>query len=169
MIDIDVNDLESQVKALIDSFAKLPNEVSKKYMRSGLKKPAAEFEDVLRANTPAVSGSLMRSIVSKVKVYDKGTHQNVSAVVGYKRGTLKKKKGMFLVTGSGQHALLVEDGTKGRYTKSGRFTGQSPARRMMFKTFNARKAAVLQNIADGMAKGLEKAAKKLAKTQSGGG
>ena len=131
-------------------------------MRSAIKKASKPFEPALRANTPYHTGSLGRSITTKIRVYDKPTHGAVVAITGYTRGTLKKKRGQFLITGSGSHAIIVEKGSKGRYRKNGGYSGVMPARFMTRRTLEGTKTPILSAIRSELAAALEKTAKELA-------
>jgi len=165
MISASVNDkqLERQVQGLVKAFLALPKGVAKKRMRSAINKATKTFEPALRSNTPYFSGNLMRSIKSKVKVYDHGTYGAGCFVAGYVRGTLKKKRGQFLVSGSGEHAIIVERGTKARYTKAGKFCGVSPPRKMAEQTLASTKTQILSAMARELATALEKTAAEYAK------
>jgi HK97 gp10 family phage protein len=165
MINSSVNDkdLERQVQGLVKALLALPKDLAKKRMRSAINKATKPFEPVLRSNTPYRTGSLMRSIKSKVKVYDHGTYGAGCFVAGYVRGTLKKRRGQFMVSGSGEHAIIVERGTKARYTKSGKPCGVMPPRRMAEQTLASTKTQILSAMASELAAGLEKTAAEYAK------
>lgn len=160
MISIDVNDMavQRQVQGLVKAYLALPKDLAKKKMRSAINKASKPFEPVLRSNTPYHTGNLLRSIKSKVKVYDHGTYGAGCFVSGYFRGTLKKKRGQFLVSGSGQHAPIVENGTKPRYTKAGKFCGVMRPRKMAERTLATTKTQILSAMTSELASALEKTA-----------
>lgn len=163
MIDIDLNDaaIQRQVQDLIKRFRELPTNIAKKRMRSAIRKAIKPFEPTLRANTPYRTGQLMRSIISKVKVYDKPTHGAIVSVIGYARGSLQKRRGQFVVSGSGHHALLVENGTKPRTRKNGGSCGTMPARHMARRTLDATRQPVLSALVSELASALEKATQEI--------
>ena len=164
MISIDIaNDeqVRRQVQGLIKSFGELPRDLAKKRMRSAIRKATKPFEPALQSNTPYLTGSLLRSIKTKVKFYDKGDHGNVAFVGGYVRGTLKKRRGMFVISGSGSHAVIVENGSKLRVRKNGGSTGVMPARRMARKTLDATRQTILSSLVTELASSLEKTAQEL--------
>jgi hypothetical protein len=158
-IDIDEAKLNRQVQGLIKAFGSLPRDLAKKRMRAAIRKATKPFEPALQSNTPYLTGSLMRSIKTKIKVYDKGAHGNIAFVCGYVRGTLKKKRGLFVITGSGSHAIIVEKGSKLRRRKNGASTGVMPARRMAKRTLDGLKSSILSSLTTELAAALEKTAK----------
>jgi HK97 gp10 family phage protein len=157
-IDIDEAKLNRQVQGLIKAFGSLPRDLAKKRMRAAIRKATKPFEPALQSNTPYLTGSLMRSIKTKIKVYDKGTHGNIAFVCGYARGTLKKRRGQFVITGSGSHAIIVENGSKLRRRKNGASTGVMPARRMARRTLDGMRGALLSSLTTELAAALEKTA-----------
>lgn len=165
MIAIDVNDkkVQQEVADLIRAFRKLPKDLAKKRLKSAIRKATKPFEPTLRSNTPYHTGSLQRSIKTKIKVYDAATHGAVVAVVGYTMGTLRKRRGAFVITGSGHHAIIVERGTTLRRRSNGGACGVMPARRMATKTLDATKGPLLSSLRAELAASLEKTAQELAK------
>lgn len=166
MFTIDISNeaqMQREVVEIIKRFRALPKEIAKRRMRAAIKKASKPFEPTLRANTPYHTGSLGRSITTKIRVYDKPTHGAVVAITGYTRGTLKKKRGQFVISGSGSHAIIVEKGTKARYRKNGGYSGVMPARYMTRRTLDATKTQVLSSMRAELAAALEKTAKELAK------
>ena len=158
-IDIDEAKLNRQVQGLIKAFGSLPRDLAKKRMRAAIRKATKPFEPALQSNTPYLTGSLMRSIKTKIKVYDKGTHGNIAFVCGYVPKTLKKRRGQFVITGSGSHAIIVENGSKLRRRKNGASTGVMPARRMARRTLDGMRGALLSSLTTELAAALEKTAK----------
>lgn len=133
-------------------------------MRAAIRKATRPFEPMLRANTPHFSGNLQRSIKTKIKVYDKPEHGAAVAVVGYVMGTLKKKRGQFIISGSGSHAVIVERGTKPRNKKGTKaFCGSMPPNYMARRTLNAIQGQILNAVKVEMATALEKTSQELAK------
>jgi HK97 gp10 family phage protein len=164
LISLDIqNDaqVQKQVQGLIAAFGRLPRDLAKKRMRAAIRKATKPFEPALQGNTPYLTGSLIRSIKTKIKVYDKGTHGNVVFVCGYARGSLKKKRGLFVVSGSGSHAIIVENGSKLRRRKSGGSTGIMPARRMAKRTLDATRQSILSSLVTELAAALERTAKEV--------
>jgi HK97 gp10 family phage protein len=156
--------VQRQIVSIITAFRKLPKEIARKRMRAAIRKATRPFEPVLRANTPNSSGNLRRSIKTKIKVYDKPTHGAAVAVVGYVMGTLRKRRGQFVISGSGSHAVIVERGTKPRTKKSTRaFCGSMPANYMVRRTLNSIQGQVLNAVKIEMAAALEKTSQELAK------
>lgn len=156
-------EFQRDTQYLIEAFRKLPPRLAKKHMTAAMRRAIKPFEPALRDATPYRTGSLRRSIKTITRFYNKADHGAVAAVVGYARGTLKKKRGQFVISGSGQHGIIVEKGTTDRKTSSGRRCGRMPARYMMQSTLNANKSAILSNIETQLAVSLERAAKELAK------
>lgn len=169
MITVEINEAEMQreVVDLIKRFRKLPPEIAKKRMRSAVRKATRPFESALRSRTPYHTGNMMRSLNSKVKVYDHANSGAVVAITGFARGSLKKKRGMFVVSGSGAHAKFVERGTKFRRRKNGASCGQMPAQHITRKTLDANRGPILSAMRSELAAALEKAAADLAKTSGG--
>lgn len=165
MIGADINEkqLEREVVAIIRRFRALPKELAGKRMKAAIRKASKPFEPALHANTPYHTGSLSRSIKTKVKVYDKQKHGAVVAVTGYVRGTLKKKRGQFLVTGSGSHAIIVEKGTKLRRKANGASCGTMQGRFMARRTLDSLRGSVLGAMRSELAAALEKTVQELAK------
>lgn len=160
MISLELNEaqMQRQVQGLIKAFGSLPRDLAKKRMRAAIRKATKPFEPALQSNTPYLTGSLVRSIKTKIKVYDKGTHGNIAFVCGYVRGTLKKRRGQFVIAGSGSHAIIVENGSKLRRRKNGASTGVMPARRMAKRTLDGMKGSILSSLANELASALEKTA-----------
>jgi len=165
MINATLNEakMQQQIRDIITAFLKLPKDIAKKRMASAIRKATKLFEPALRSNTPYNSGSLMRSIKTKSKLYDHGTWGAMSFVAGYTMGTLKKKRGQFIIEGSGHHAIIVERGTKSRVRASGGACGAMPARRMAQRTVDSVKGQILSAMVSEMAAALEKTTTELAK------
>lgn len=164
MISVDIQNDEQvrrQIQGLIKAFGQLPRDLAKKRMRSAMRKATKPFEPALQANTPYMTGSLVRSIKTRIKFYDKGDHGNVAFVGGYVRGSLKKKRGLFVITGSGSHAVIVENGSKLRKRKNGSSTGVMPARKMAKRTLDSTKQSILSALVSELAASLEKTAKEV--------
>ena len=161
MIQVDLNDaqLQRQVQGLIRSYRQLPKDVAKKYLRKAMRRALKPFEPALKGNTPYYTGNLLRSIQTKVRVYDKPGSGAVAGVSGYVPKTLRKKRGQFVITGSGSHAIIVERGTNPRKTSSGRACGSMPALRIMERTLSSAKGPIMSTLMAELAAGLEKAAK----------
>jgi HK97 gp10 family phage protein len=160
VIGLDVNEqqMQRQVQGLIKAFGNLPRDLAKKRMRAAIRKATKPFEPALQSNTPYLTGSLVRSIKTKIKVYDKGTHGNIAFVCGYARGSLTRRRGQFIVTGSGSHAIIVENGSRLRRRRNGASTGVMPARRMARRTLDGMKQSILSSLANELAAALEKTA-----------
>jgi len=165
MINVEINEaqMSKQIKDIIAAFLKLPKDIAKKRITAAIRKACKPFEPALRSNTPYRVGSLMRSLKTKSKYYDHGTYGAVAFVAGYTRGTLKKKRGQFVIQGSGSHAILVERGTKPRSRKNGGLCGSMPAHGMAQKTLEATKGQILAAMSANLAAALEKTTKELAK------
>lgn len=159
--EINDADLQRQVVDLIKKFRMLPKEIARRRLRSVMRKAFKPFEPALRGNTPYRSGTLMRSVTTKIKVYDKPTHGAVVGIGGYARGSLRKKRGQFVVSGSGAHAIILERGTKARTRKNGGSTGVGPARHMLRQTYDALGNPILQTLVTELAASLEKTAAEL--------
>ena len=165
LIDIEnAAQVNRQVQDLVAAFKNLPFKIARRFLRRAVKNATAGFDDALRAATPYRTGMLMRSVNTKTKVYKRTG--SVASITGFSRGSLVKKRGQFVVSGSGHHALLVERGTKDRKKKNGASCGRMDGRRMMEHTTNARKNEILTKLAAELATALEKAAAESAK---GGG
>jgi len=165
MISATLNEakMQQEIKGIITAFLKLPKDIAKKRMTSAIRKAAKPFEPALRSNTPYNSGSLMRSIKTKSKLYDHGGWGAISFVAGYTMGTLKKKRGHFIIQGSGHHAIIVERGTKLRVRTNGGKCGAMPARRMAQRTVDSMKGQILNAMVSELTAALEKTTKELAK------
>lgn len=163
MISMEWNadEVTDQVKDLIEAYKRLPEKLSKKYLRRAMRTAVSGFEPALRGNTPYRTGSLMRSIRTTLKLNKKSG--GVAAEIGFSRGSLKKKRGQFVVSGSGHHAIIVERGTKDRRRRNGAFCGRMPGRFMLQDTLAAKKSEILSSLSGQLASCLEKAAKELAK------
>jgi len=156
--------VQRQIVSIIAAFRKLPKEIAKTRMRSAIRRATKPFEPMLRANTPHFTGSLQRSLKTKIRVYDKPTHGAAVAVIGYVRGTLRKKRGQFVISGSGSHAILVERGTKPRNKRGTKaFCGSMPANYMARRTLDAMKGQIMNAVKVELATALEKTAQELAK------
>jgi HK97 gp10 family phage protein len=165
MINVEANEaqMQKQVQDLIKSFLALPKDIAKKRMSSAIRKATKPFEPALRANTPYHTGSLMRSIKTKSRLYDHGSAGAICFVAGYTMGTLRKRRGQFVIEGSGHHAIIVERGTKARFKKNGAGCGVMPAKRMAQRTLDSTKSQVLGAMVTELATALEKTAAEYAK------
>ena len=160
-----VNDeeMQRQIVAIIRAFRALPREIAKRRMRQAIRKATKPFEPALRANTPHFTGNLQRSITTKIRVYNHPNHGAAVAVIGYVRGTLRKRRGQFITSGSGSHAIIVERGTSERTIRStGAACGAMPARHMAERTLGAMQGAILTSIKTELAAALERTTRELA-------
>jgi HK97 gp10 family phage protein len=162
-IEADTTQMQKQVQDLIKSFLALPKDIAKKRMSSAIRKATKSFEPALRGNTPYYTGSLTRSIKTKTKLYDHGTYGAINFIAGYTMGTLRKKRGQFIIEGSGHHAIIVERGTKTRFKKNGAACGVMPAKRMAQRTLESTKGQILSAMVTELTAALEKTAAEYAK------
>jgi len=165
MISATLNEakMQQEIKGIITAFLKLPKDIAKKRMASAIRKATKPFEPALRSNTPYHTGSLMRSIKTKSKLYDHGSWGAISFVAGYTMGTLRKRRGQFIIEGSGSHAIIVERGTRSRVRASGGACGAMPARRMAQRTVDSMKGQILNAMVSELTAALEKTTAELAK------
>jgi hypothetical protein len=96
-------------------YLKLPPALAKVHIRSALRKTINPFLPEFRAAAPKRTGGLKKSPITKAE-FDR-VSGNWTARVGYGRSKTKM----------GHHAILVNDGTKERKTKTGKSTGKMPA------------------------------------------
>jgi len=160
-----VNDAEMQrqIIDIIRRFRALPREIARRRMRQAIRKATKPFEPALRANTPHFTGNLQRSLTTKIRIYNHATSGAAVAVIGYVRGTLRKRRGQFVTSGSGSHAIIVERGTAQRTIRStGAACGAMPARRMLDRTLGSMQGAILAAIRTEMAAALERTTRELA-------
>jgi len=120
MIGFDAADYQRQLHDLAEGYKALPRTLQRKYMKSAIRKAVKEtnLESAFKSAAPRLSGNLKKSVTIVTGFLRSGEGKGQPyARVGYGRSKGKK----------GYHAIIVNDGTKPRFTKSGQFTGKGPA------------------------------------------
>lgn len=146
-------DLAADIKQLQKGIALLPEKVGKRAVTSAVTRATKGFKAEVAAKTP------------------RGKTGNLLAGLGHKttHGSKRNSGGFFKVRigfnrGTAPHAILVEDGTKPRYTKSGLFVGAYRGRMPksdFFKNLIRQKApAISQEMVTELQKGFLRLAKK---------
>lgn len=150
---------------LADEFRKLPKSLASAAIGAAVKRAMQPAAEKLKSITPAgPTGNLRRGIATKAKRYPK-TGAAV-AIVGYRRpnsnkppkeGTKRRNR----ASDKTQHQLLVEYGTKPRFTKKGAFRGVMPALHPIRTATNAVKEDVKSRLETEIKAAYEKALKQL--------
>lgn len=158
------------VEQLMNAFFDLPPRVGRKYLNQSMRRSIKPFLPALRAATPVgATGNLRRSAGNRVKQYAHGDWHVAVGVVGFRKGGKDPRK-------RGNHAGLVERGTRARYRKTqaagllrrllgnrAGYTGRMPAERMLRGTLQSKRSAILGSLTRELAAGLERAAADLAR------
>lgn len=130
-------------------FEILPAKVNKKILLAAFRKGAKPLIKESRQNVPVDEGDLKRSIGT---VTAKPKNRNKAAVrVGPRIGKAKNAKGY--------HGHLIEFGTAPRKTKSGKFTGSTPANPFMSPAWESKKDEVQREINENIGEVVEKVIK----------
>jgi hypothetical protein len=155
------------VPGLADEFRRLPKSLASAAIGAAVKRAMQPAQEKLKQITPkGPTGNLRRGIATKAKRYPK-TGAAV-AVVGYRRpnsskppkvGTKRRNR----ANDQTQHQLLVEYGTKERFTKRGAYRGRMPVLEPIAKASKATQAQVTANLRKEMVAAAEKALKQLPK------
>lgn len=117
---------------LAEQFKQLPKSLASAAIGAGVKRAMKPAQDALKQMTPVgPTGNLKRGVATKAKRYPK-TGAAV-AVVGYRKAGSKGPpkedvKRRNKASDKTQHQLLVEYGSKQRFTKKGGSRGQMPAK-----------------------------------------
>jgi hypothetical protein len=130
-------------------YRKLPPALAKKHIRSALRKTVEPFLPEFRAAAPVRTGGLKRSPIT-VAGFDR-VSGDWTARVGY--GMSRKKPGYA--------ALLVNNGTKPRKTKTGRNRGRCPAAHFADSMLSSVRSRGLSNLETFLYAALEKATNEL--------
>lgn len=154
MISFDAKDFSDQVAGLMKSFSKLPRHIAKKHLQAAMKRALKPGVPMLRRNTPPLGvrrgrkaagekrspGALRRSATAQAKYVSTVGGGMVTGRLGYKFGPESRK------------AIWLEYGTS---------KGIRP-RNMIENTMASYAGPAAAQLADEMAKALEKAATEVA-------
>lgn len=153
------------IPGLAQKFRELPKSLASAAIGAAVKKAMKPAADRLKSITPVgPTGNLKRGIATKAKRYPK-TGAAV-AVVGYhrpgsnkppKEGTKRRNR----ASDKTNHQLLVEYGTKPRFTRRGAFRGVMPALKPIERASAATKDEVQANLEQEIKTAYENALKQL--------
>ena len=147
---------------LIRAYGQLPIRLARKHMQAAMRRSIRPFAPALRRATPKKSGGLRKSVKVRVKFSNRMTRTSWGSFSGGVTGTIGFGRGGSSPTRMGNHASIVEAGTKERARKSGARTGTMPARRMVRDTLAAHRAGILASLELELGVSLERAARELA-------
>lgn len=145
---------EGLLRQLAKAYGRLPTSLAKKHVKAAVGRAAKPFlPEVRKAAPKGKTGNLKRSAGVKVFFGKRDASGSWVAKVGYRRGKAKSAKG--------QHALIVNDGTKPRQTKAGANRGKGPATRFFDSTLASIRSRGLAGLETQLLAALEKAEKEL--------
>lgn len=152
---------------LADKFRALPASLASAAIGTAVKKALQPAQDKLKQTTPVgPTGNLKRGIATKAKRYPKT--KTAVAIVGYRKpnsskppkaGTKRRNR----PADKTQHQLLVEYGSKPRFTKAGAYRGLMPAMAPIGKASKATESQVKANLEKEILKAYENAMRQLPK------
>jgi hypothetical protein len=120
MISFDAAGYQRQLRDLAEGYQELPRTLQRRFIKSAIRKAVKEtnLESSFKSAAPKLSGNLKKSVTIVTGFLRSGVGKGQPyARVGYGRSKSKK----------GYHAIIVNDGTKDRYTKTGAYRGRGPA------------------------------------------
>jgi len=142
---------------LIRAYGQLPIRLARKHMQAAMRRSIRPFAPALRRATPKKTGGLRKSVKVRVKFSNRMTKTYWGSFSGGVTGTIGFGRGGSSPTRMGNHASIVEAGTKERVRKSGARTGTMPARHMVRDTLAANRAGILSNLELELGVSLERA------------
>lgn len=152
---------------LADKFRELPASLASAAIGTAVKKALQPAQEKLKQTTPVgPTGNLKRGIATKAKRYPKT--KTAVAIVGYRKpnsskppkaGTKRRNR----PADKTQHQLLVEYGSRPRFTKVGAYRGLMPVVAPIEKASKATESQVKANLEKEMLKAYENALKQLPK------
>ena len=139
-----VREFDRDIRQMRDAFRSLPSAIARKYIRKAVTEATKSLRSEVRAATPkGLTGNLRKGLSTKFKYRSEG-----AGFFSFRVGFDRKKA---------PHALLVEEGTKPRYTKKGAYRGRGPARRFFKPLIERHAPSVAQRLAERLRAGLEQA------------
>lgn len=157
MFFFDTSDYQRQLQELAKAYQELPRTLQRKYFKSAIRKAVKDtnLEPRFKAAAPkGKKGNLKKSVTIVTGFLRSGEFKGQPyARVGYGRSKSKK----------GYHAIIVNDGTKDRYTKSRAFRGRGPATRFAEPVLSQARATGPVSLQKHLTEGLEAAKRELPK------
>lgn len=141
-----VDSLTRDMRRMRDAFRTLDKKVGRKYVRKAVTEATKSFKQDLRRATPKATGVMRKGIRSSFKMKSSGA------------GFFKLRIGFD--RSKAPHALLIEEGTKLRRTKSGANRGRVAPQHFLRGLTNAQARAISQRIAERLKVYLEAILKK---------
>ena len=141
-------DLSSDLKQLKTAFDRLPEKVAKKALRSAVTKATSKVRKQVKQATPlGKTGNLRGGLTRSTKFASK---KSKGGWFKFRYGFDKKKA---------PHALMVEEGTKQRFTRRGVSRGKMPANYFFRDLIQLAAPGIARNIAVELKKKFEEIAK----------
>lgn len=140
------------LRVLAREYRKLPSSLAKKHLKAAIRKSAKKFEPTYRSSAIKGKNQNLRKSVKTIVFF--GRREDAGqwvAKVGYARGKGKK----------GGHAILLNDGTKDRYTKQRAYRGRGPKTGFGDRAMSAVASMGPADLGANLAAALQKALKEL--------
>lgn len=117
LVVVNASEVMADLSLYREMMRSMPKGLAKKHIRAAMNRILKPYKPIFANAVPVKSGGLKKSVGTMVRFTGKEGH--FMAKVGYRRS--KRFPGW--------HAMIVDEGTKPRFTKAGKFTGIGPARR----------------------------------------
>lgn len=132
------------IRMMRHAFQSLPAKIGRKYVRKAVTEATKPLRQELRSITPkGRTGNLRKGITQQFRYRPKG-----AGFFSFRLGFDRKKA---------PHAVMLEEGTKVRRTKSGANRGRGPSLRFFREHMEAKSAGIGQRIAERLRAYLEQA------------